>query len=52
MATSDGPITEGIKIAIKTSQMTPYAIAKSVTARGKVKLSPAQLYKFKSGLLA
>ena len=49
MATSDGPIAEGIKNAIKASKLTPYAIAKAVTARGKVKLTPAQIYKFKSG---
>ncbi len=49
MATRDGPITEGIKNAIIASELTPYAIAKAVTARGKVKLTPAQIYKFKSG---
>ena len=57
MPTSDGPITKGVKNAIDASEMTPYAIAKAVTARRKVTgkagkplvLTPAQIYKFQSG---
>lgn len=45
----DGPISQGIRDAIKASDKTPYAIAKQVTQRGKVKLTGPQIYRFIKG---
>ena len=46
----DGPISEGIRDAIRASGKTPYVIAKEVTARadinGDIKLTGPQIYRF------
>ena len=51
MAKHNGPISEGVKRAIKASDKTPYAIAKEVrkNTKDKINLTPAQLYKFLAG---
>lgn len=42
----DGPISQGIRDAIKASGMTPYEVAKRVTQGGRVRLAGPQIYRF------